>query len=103
MLDTLKASHDLRKAGFDEQQAEAHIAVVRDATAFDVRILRRKKIWPSPSPICCGASRSSNTDTLKWVIGMIMGSTLINVATMIALVKLSGTLTKIAALFPPRS
>ncbi len=88
MLDTLKASHDLRKAGFDEQQAEAHIAVVREANAFDVSDLATKNdLTVAKSDLLRGIAESS-TDTLKWVIGMIMGSVLINVATMIALVKL---------------
>ena len=90
MLDTLKVSHDLRKAGFDEQQAEAHIAVARDATAFDNSDLATKNDLAVAKSDLLRAIAKSNTDTLKWVIGMIMGSTLINVATMIALVKLLG-------------
>jgi hypothetical protein len=90
MLDTLKASHDLRKAGFDEQQAEAHIAVVPEANAFDVSNLPTKNHLTVLKSDLLRAIAESSTDTLKWVIGMIMGSVLINVATMIALVKLLG-------------
>jgi hypothetical protein len=112
MLDTLKVSRDLRKAGFDETQAEALIAVVQEASAQDLSQLTTKDDLTaarSEAKSDLTAARSeaksdlaaaksdllraiaeSNRDTLKWVIGMIMGSTLINVATMIALVKLLG-------------
>ena len=165
MLDTLKVSHDLRKAGFDEQQAEALVTVVRDANAFDVSDVATKSDLTvlksdllraiaesnmvtksdllraiaesntttksdllraiaesntttksellraiadpntaTKSELLRAVAKSntatksellraiavSSTDTLKWVIGMIMGSVLINVATMIALVKLLG-------------
>ena len=90
MLDTLKASHDLRKAGFDEQRAEALIAVVREANAFDVSDLATKNELTVTKSDLLRAIADSATDTLKRVIGMIMGSTLINVAAMITLVKLPG-------------
>ncbi len=90
MLDTLKVSNDLRKAGFDEKQAEALVAVVRDANAFDLADVATKNDLTVVQSELLRAIAESNKDTLKWVIGMIMGSVLINVATMIALVKLLG-------------
>jgi hypothetical protein len=101
MLDTLKASRDLRKAGFDETQAEALIAVVQAASALDLSHLttkddlaaarsETKSDLTATKADLLRAIAESNKDTLKWVIGMIMGSTLINVATMIALVKFLG-------------
>ena len=90
MLDTLKVSRDLRKAGFDEKQAEALIAVVQEASALDLSHLATKNDLTVTKSDLLRAIAESNKDTLKWVIGMIMGSTLINVATMIALVKLLG-------------
>jgi hypothetical protein len=90
MLDTLKVSRDLRKAGFDEKQAEAPIAVVQEARALDLSQLATKSDLTAAKSDLFRTIAESNKDTLKWVIGMIMGSTLINVATMIALVKLLG-------------
>ena len=90
MLDTLKSSRDLLEAGFNEKQASAPIAVVQAASALDLSHLATKNDLNVIKADLLRAIAESNGDTLKWVIGMIMRSTLINVATMIALVKLLG-------------
>jgi hypothetical protein len=90
MLDTLKVSRSLREAGFSEPQAEALIAVVQEASGLDLSSLATKNDLSVTKSDLLQAITESKTETLKWVFTMIMGSVLINVATMIALVKLLG-------------
>jgi hypothetical protein len=95
LLDTLSIARRLREAGFSQQQAEALTDAVRSAAGLpDISHLATK----DDLQIAISSLRTelrvaisdAKTEILKWVVGMILGSTLINVSTMIALVKFVG-------------
>ncbi|MBO0758006.1 MAG: DUF1640 domain-containing protein [Bradyrhizobiaceae bacterium] len=105
LLDTLAIARGLREVGFSQQQAEALTDAVRSAaglpdvshlaTKNDLQIVKsdlqivKSDLQIAKSDLQITISEAK-TEILKWVVGMILGSTLINVSTMIALVKLAG-------------
>jgi hypothetical protein len=95
LLDTLSIARRLRDAGFSQQQAEALTDAVRSAAGLpDISHLATKDdlqiaISELRTELRVAIS-GAKTEILKWVVGMILGSTLINVSTMFALVKFVG-------------
>lgn len=106
MLDTLRASHTLRDAGFTEDQAVALVTVLRDelATKDDMaagfaamraELTRQFTIMHGSIATASANLRAdlvqqmsdSHRDTLKWVIGMIFVGIATNLGTTIAVVK----------------
>ncbi len=90
MLDTLTIARNLRDAGFTEKQADALAAAVRQASGIDLSQLAtqadlKAEISATKADLKAEIS-DAKSEILKWVFGMIMGSVLINVGTMIALV-----------------
>lgn len=84
MLDTLAIARGLQAAGFSDKQAEALAGAVRQAAGMpDISNLATKGDVRV-------AAAEIKADVLKWVFAMIVGSTLINVGTLIALVKMFG-------------
>src|SRR5262245_47557875 len=74
MIDTLTISRNLRSAGFSEAQADAVTAAVRDAAAV-----------PNVSQLVTKADLITamaelKFDLLKWIVGLLVGSTIFNSA-----------------------
>ena len=92
-FDTLAQAKRLREAGFDEKQAEALKALVRDAVApVDLSGLATKAdLVGLATRAEFGAGLSNlKADLLQWMIGPVLGIIATNIATMFGLVKLLG-------------
>jgi hypothetical protein len=82
LLDTLSIARGLREAGFSQQQAEALTDAVRSAASLPVIT---HLVTKNDLRIAIGELRAelrvaineAKAETLKWVVGMILGSTLI--------------------------
>lgn len=102
-FDTLAQAKRLREAGFDEKQAEALTAALRDAAKpFDASTLATKGDLATGLADLKAATKGDlaaglaglKADLLQWIIGLVAGAVLLNaiivVGTMLGLVKLMG-------------
>ena len=92
-FDTLAQAKRLREAGFDEKQAEALTALVRDAVApVGLSGLATKTDLAglaTRAELAAGLA-SRKADLLQWMIWLVLGIIATNIATMFGLVKLLG-------------
>lgn len=106
ILDTLAMAHDLRNAGFSEQQANALVDAVRVAagipdiselattdqllaakTELKAEMLATKVELQATKAELQAEIANAKNDILKWVFAMIVGALLINIGVMISLVQ----------------
>jgi hypothetical protein len=99
-FDTLAIARDLRQHGFTQDQAEAVADAVNQAaglpdltvlaTKDDLAALATKDELRAAIADVRSVITGSQNDILKWIIGLVVSSWLVNVGTMLALVRLTG-------------
>ncbi len=88
-FDTLAQAKRLREAGFDERQAEALTAALRDAaTTFDASSLATKTdldaLKAATRADLTAGLAALKADLLQWIIGLIAGAVVLNAFVVIA-------------------
>jgi len=82
-IDTLAISRSLRGAGFSEAQADALIEAVRASADVAGRLDSIEQRMATKTDLL-----EMKADLLKWIIGIVLSSTVINVGAVIALATL---------------
>jgi hypothetical protein len=91
-FDTLRAARRLKEAGASAAMAEAIAEVLRDSRDFDLSqlatkadIARLEQVMATKADVL-----EAKNDVLKWMIGLVVGLFVAQVAAVIALVRLLG-------------